>query len=74
MTARVLEVPLAQHSWPTRAIVSSRFWLTVMPCEFFENFIFIYIGNLYKLVTLVIYGILSFIYYCLSSLTDENFD
>ena len=26
MTARVLEVPLAQHSWPTRAIVSSRFW------------------------------------------------
>ena len=34
MTARVLEVPLAQHSWPTRAIVSSLFWFN---CESFES-------------------------------------
>ena len=65
---------LAQHSQPAWAIVSSRLGLTVMPCEFFENFILIYMGNLYKLVTLIIYWNSLFIYYCLFSQTDENFD
>ena len=40
MTASVLEVPLAQHSWPTRAIVSSRFWFNCDAMRIFRKFYF----------------------------------